>query len=120
MAKFRKKVTEWPRDSRLTVTLTVKQFFRRFSKNGNIFKKVAVRRSSDSRRSHDLFIRLDQNDKILKNIAERWSEVTRYSADRRMTSDECRLTVQRFSSKFVIFAETSNKILTVDRRSPAA
>ena len=85
--KISKKVTEWPRDSRLTVTLTVKQFFRCFSKNDNIWKKIA------------LFIRLTRIAKFRKNIADRWSEVTRSSADRRVTSDECRLTVQGLFSK---------------------
>ena len=58
--------------------------------------------------------------KFWKNIAERWSEVTRSSADRGVTFDGCRLTVQRFFKNVVISADTSNKILTVDWRSPAA
>ena len=50
--KISKKVTEWPRDSRLTVTrpsADCQTFFSTFQQNGNILKKVAAR-LRDSRR----------------------------------------------------------------------
>ena len=105
-----KKVTKWPRDSRLDGHATVGWLSNNFfQQKWQHFEKVAVR-SRDSWRSRNrrptvkqLFLYVSTKmTKFWKNcwmVTWQWSEVMLLSADRHVTSDECLVTVQRLFSK---------------------